>query len=406
LGILSLVFLSFSLLHIFYSRSALPESFFTFLTLLSFFISSVAIKGKRGNSSYFMFFIAGILLGCAFLSNRFRIFLFLFFIPWMLFRDKQPHQRHLVLIFLCAFFAVIGIYGACVPQISEYLGISLEPFWPHLQKNILWHAEKHFELLSLFTFPFYIFRFEGPAALFIFVSAIFFTRAKYPTNPFFTFVLLQFIIGSFIDEKPLRAMSPVLPFLAIISAAVFANLFSSLNNRFFQRTIWTFLFLVIIISVLNALPIVTFHTDHPKAVKWIQSDQNYDGPILSTSKSLTKSYAPYTRIAQLDARIKGYYSQGYQYMILDPGMILLGNYTGFWKKDTNRPTYSAILDYCQPIKSFPNYSTFLLELMLYEYTRPSFSQMHAFVQNLPPDAGRIYIYQTGPCIRNIEQHTK
>jgi len=386
----------------FYSRLALPETAGMVLTLgcLICYVSR-----HKGNVV-----LAGILAACAFLTNRYRVMMLPFFIlilEWGWLR-KARNQSHLQSLKSFLLFCIITAVSVAIYPVIVYIfrnfQIVLPAYLKGFHQSLASHALPSFHWQAFRVYTYYIYEFEGLAVLLLLGVGALFIRAPSSTWIPLCFVLLQIFGSAWVDEQVPRNLSIVLPFIAMVIALTFQNIYGYLKDSRTGRILFFLFCLACTASLMEkTLKVVTAKTDLLNVAAGVQ--QIYpQGQVITTNPS----YRVYNPAAQL---IFPFQNNGRKYapedftqdnpavFIFDPQAQILHKYHKIYNWDNN---YAAFVDglagHCPIVLFYENFNPYYRKRFIFEQVKVApFEFAKLFDEESFYEFGQILVFDLSRC---------
>ena len=386
-GILACALLAVLPSHVFYSRLGMQEALSTFLFCAAFYFYLSTPK------LHFKTFLSGFLFSCVFFTN-YRMILSPFFIVFSelfisLTERRLPNFRKLVWNTLTFFFFIFMI-GAIYNGANTNIAFAWMFYQAHLAKS-------KFDFINIFSFPYYIFRLESICfGLTLFANLYFIRKKQFKALFPFALVCLEMGLFTFAQEKGVRYLCVVMPFMAIASSAIIMYVFNMSTRRIFRYTFTLFLIILFSVHIYKSNKIIRFKTDHKNFMR----DLGVLDPkarILSSQKLLQQIHADEDMDVFGVPHLTRFYlalhlQRGSKYLVLDPQIYI--------SHTRNKKRFSLELDeylsfvkkYVPPEKTYPHFNQDMLERFVLEHNE-NLRQSLAFLKaNKNGELGRLYVY--------------
>lgn len=284
-AVLSMALLAVMPTHIFYSRLALQEAFTAFFFLLGMY----AYLFARGISV--RIFLAGICFAAVFFVN-YRMIIIPFFLGcaelyWSLSAGRRPAWGKWLCctgMFLALVFGIGALDGAANLRVT--FG------WMFHQSEL---ARGTFALLNLFSYPYYMWTFEGA----VFASAFWANgyllwRRRWPEA--FAFVLVLVFMGVFTlpQEKGVRYLTSALPFMAMAVAGVTWRMYADFPRKAIRAALVTAMVILFAGQLWAGFHIAGFTNDYRTAIADMRTRQP-GAKFVSTQSMIQKLYVEDTK---------------------------------------------------------------------------------------------------------------
>ncbi len=405
IGLLSAAVLGVSNLHIFYSRLAMPEMLNSFWVLLMvlFYLNAMA-KEKSGRWA----FASGVMMSFSFLTNVFRAGLMPIALLFMNFgiglpktfktnKDKTRWGLYLLTAVLSTVVLVFGLW-----QVLKIQGIWLSPYADAVKSYIGQHSSVVFSWPSFLYALSYIFFTEGKHYAVVFFWGLFFIRGRYST------LLPLLIIGpyvlawAFVDEKAIRALTPVLPFIAMYAAVTIYNIYGLFKPRS-RLLLMAAIGLLIVGQLVGLRKIYTFRSDLLPAIEYIKQ-KNAGARVLTTNQPIALAhdfdfhrYAQLTQQTEEEVRILN--RQGFNYLITDFVKYAVSSVNGSDGIHMN-PFVMKVEKNCIPLKTFPHFNEGLQRWMLMEVNQYA-GDVIWLDHHITNQTGQLRVYDLDRCLEKI-----
>ena len=393
IALLSALFLALLPSHVFYSRLGMQESLSALLFLgaiyLYLFPSSISWRIP----------VSAFLLSCVFFTNYRMIIAPVFLVAIELFesfKDKQPPQWKKLMIGIGVFVIIVWGVGSLYGGVNRYVTFG----WMTHQAQ---EAQGQRNLLSLFSYPYYVFALEGILFALLFWANTYFVVKKQWSKLFpFILVLIQMIGFSLAAEKGARYLCVVLPFMAV-AAAVSADFF--LNSA--RKKIYGIIIAVVCLGMtIESWKIAISSTDYAKAVHIVLA-HDPKAKMLSTQFLVEQLYVKDEKIIKdCPKNLSDFiilYQQGYHYLILDPQAYIS------WTKDAQRfsPPLIDFLEFIRaratPLVVLDHLNAPLLKRFVLDHNQ-NLTQSIKFLSSASGAGhGQIRIYDIGQCLLLLKQ---
>ncbi|HLF18007.1 MAG TPA: hypothetical protein VI749_03820 [Candidatus Omnitrophota bacterium] len=347
--------------HVYYSRLGLQETL-SALCLLAGFASYFFIKKFSVRV-----ICSGVFFALSYFSN-YRMFIFpllVGFVEMYLWLTERAsfNPRRFVWSMLTA--AIIIMFFGLLNNAGHFSTIF---FWMIRQGE---SAKGHFELYNLLSYPYAVFRLEGILfGLFFFVNMVFLIQRRWKITLPFCIALLYMMIFSFAHEKGLRYLCVVMPFMSMAVASSVVHLARMPRWAGLRAFVVALAFLMLLQQAGRANTIRTFSSDYQQAMKDALAN-GIDTKVLSTQSFVQNLYSPkrdnVKELPHQFSEIAVYYSQGYQYIMLDPQAYI--SYTQSKKRfDTALEDHlEFMLSNIKPVKEYDHFSDAMLERFVLEH---------------------------------------
>ena len=403
IGALSAAILAILPSHLYYSRLGLQEglSTFFFLTGIYFYIFPKRI--------YFRSFFSAIFFSCCYFTNYRMIiipFFILFYELYFYFlKSSSINFRKLIwttLIFLLVIFSVGSLYNG-VNTVTTFT-------WMSYQKYL---SKGQFDFFNFLSYPYYLFRLESIIfGIFFFLNITFCFQKKWKKAFPFVFVCTAMFIFSFPQEKGVRYLCFLMPFMAMAVATfidasinyIRTNELKIFKVQYFKVFFGVLIFLMFNIHVKKAIKIINFSSDYEYSMKWLLSE-NKNAKVISSQALVQVSYTEYDNMAEIPFYYRGLLflqKYGFNYLIIDPQAYI--SYT------LNKNRFSLrLLNYLDFIianvpaeKTFRHFNQDMLERFVLEHNENLKQSLNFLKANKNGELGHLNIYDVRKCIFAIE----
>jgi len=396
--------------HVFYSRLALPESMATFLVLICFLFYLFSQRGQRG-----FVYLAGLFGALAFLTIRWRVILLplmILLMEWDCYYPKGGFPvagRWRFTKFLLMLAGILLFYEAVLHIVNKQLAWPLPSYFESLGMNAQEHRWVWPSLWSFMTYPFYLLESEGLLMAALFFMGGFFLRHKPSTRLPFSFVLLQMLVSSLMDEKTARSLSVVLPFVAMTAAVVLLNL-----RDLFHRLKWKIAYPVVVAAVIASglsfsVLVLFFRSDYRAASRWIE-DTYTDSRILTVNPYNTILYSSDATVAVYSINsledLQAFHAKGYQTILVGPQKFIKKPNLEQEMEGSSPYFIERIEQICQPVKKFPHFTPILMKRFLFEHTNPDLPDLQRVLGSLNARSGQLMIYDIDSCLQELQRSTE
>jgi len=390
IALLSAAFLAISPSHIFYSRVALPESFNTFLFLLSTYFYLIAIEKKKKR----WVVLSAITGGLSILTNRFRSAILPLAIG-ILEMARAPRNFWRVIWYGILFTLSIVSVSSIISLWFSFYGVDLPPYFEGIKSNVIMHATTQLNLESVVTFPYYIMQTEGRHMAILALLSILFIRKPLSSLIPLSIFMLQLVCASAVDEKVARSLSSVLPFLSILTSISLYHIYQFVKNVPYQkRALSVLVVLILIINFLRAFTVTTYKSDMKEALVYIDK-QDTGAKIITSNPYKALVYWSSDRVLALSQehfrQLPQLYNSGVRYIILDILKYVPIDYIN----------YIDIERDCQPMLVYPGYSKSLINRLEFETNLPLAVKLNRN-ESITKDIGQLKIFELKPCLEHLK----
>ncbi|MFT5387713.1 MAG: 4-amino-4-deoxy-L-arabinose transferase-like glycosyltransferase [Candidatus Omnitrophota bacterium] len=398
IGLLTAGVLSVSSLHVFYSRVAMPET----LSMLLVTLSTLAYVYAKKKNNIIGLIIAGCLTSSAYLVNVFRIFLTPVILlciesgvglkntnkrQWMRWVSYAVTTLGLSVIVIPLLFGLLQDHGIWLVSYMKMMG-------KYADGHDLFKANWSAFLYSLT----YIFRIEGVHYLPIMIAGVCFWNHERSTKLPIIIVSLNMAMWFFVDEKALRALSPVLPFLAMIVAVTLFNSYQKFKSH--GRWVWVIGFVLLLSQCFYLQKVFTFRSDVSTAMQWVKA-QDSKAKIITTNQAQALAYdfdfGRYYQLRQNSMEsIQVLRKEGFSYLVVgfakymssagdkEDGGVGMNNFM------------QQIEQTCAPVKTFPHFNYSLQQWMMMEVNH-YLKNINWLRSNVDDKTGQLYVYDLNQC---------
>jgi len=407
-GLLSAALLAIFPSHIYYSRLALQESLTTFFFLLGlyYFLYPRKLHWKT--------FLSAGFLSLVFFANYRMIItpvLIGFCALWECFSRKEKFNIQKYIWHTVTFVAIIFLVG----NIDKGANTNITFAWMFHQANL---AQGHFDWINFFSYPYYLFRLESVFfGVFFFGNIYFIVRRQWAKLFPFAIVCLMMGLFSLSQEKGVRYLCAVMPFMVMAAAGLIVALMEDKKSpsvpffqrgKIFQRSLIVAVALMMGAHLVKGNAIAHFLTDYESSMQALV-ESNPRVKVLSTQHMVQKLYVDNEKDVAAAPRklnhLAMYYMQGYRYLMMDPQVYV--SYTA----DNNRftPELKGYLEFVSqnvvPVKTYSHFSPALLERFVLEHNE-NLPQSLAFLHaNKDGDLGQLKVYDIKECLAAIRNRS-
>jgi len=393
-GWLSLIMLAILPSHVFYSRLGLQEGLSTLLVLAGFYF--YIFPSRFGWRT----FLSGVLLAAAFFSNYRLIILPLWIVlteGWQAFAQKEKYQLRKVVWNVLTFFSCVFLIGALDGGKNTVITFG----WMFHQANL---AQKQFDLINLFSFPYYIFRLENWLFGLLFFGNLYFIVRKQWARLFpFLLVCLQMLIFSFASEKGARYMCVMTTFMVMAVASLLVSLYAG-SSREIKIAIFAGWLIMVSFLTFKSVQLALFRSDYFASAQYVL--QQAPGMKFVTTQNYVQNLFVHdpNRVLPCPTRIEKLiqlYRQGYRYLILDPQSYIS------WTENEERfnPRLAGYLGFLRatikPTKVFPHFNDLILERFVFDHNENLTRSIRFLNQSHRLGLGQIRVYDLGPTINQV-----
>jgi hypothetical protein len=405
LGLLSALFLAVSPLHVYFSRLALPEamSCLLFLGGMYFYL----IGQRRHDHNYII--LTGLVLALAVLTNRFRVMLFPLGIVLMEIVDSRRRSEQIIrrgkriLLFILSVIVTFVAFEIFL-YLLNFSGIHIQPYSSMLHSSFSRH-DAVFDPSSIALYPFYLLKTEGLLALALLAGGMFFVRAENSSLFPLGLVLIQVLVSSLVDEKALRAISVISPFMSILMAVCVFHVLQKFSGPQKSRVITGVVVVVIVgANVVNVKDVYSFRSDHFNAVNYVDENFEHTG-ILSLNAPMFRVFHESVRVDDLLPydlnRLSSAGLDGYGAIVLDPQLSVIKMWQGEGLVGKAPGLLGEIETKCHPKKIYDHFGESLMEVFIMEHNVHPYPELRSALGGVDASAGRIYIYSLEECVETL-----
>ncbi len=368
-GLLSALLLTFYPSHIYYSRLGLQETFSAFCFLVGFYCYVFPRKIS------YKTFLSGFFFSCVFFTNyRMIIIPVLIVCAELLTSYSQNEKIQIKKCFfaIATFISLIGLIFL-IGHFYQSKTASITIGWMFKQKDL---AKGHFDIINLFSYPYYLFKLESVFWGLLFFGNIFYFL-KYRKDKKRLYVLLPFVISiiqmaifSFPQEKGSRYICVVMPLIVMASSYLLYDLYSKNRDSLVRVIVVIFFILMLAVHVIKGVEIIQYKSDY-KTVMDIINAINPNLKVISSQNMIqnlyTKQGGQVKSLPDSRSMLPYYAKMGFRYLVIDPQAYI--SYT----KDGKRFSLE-LKDYLQfisahipPDKVFRHFNDSLLERFVLEH---------------------------------------
>jgi hypothetical protein len=315
------------------------------------------------------------------------------------FAEKNKiHWRQYVwhtLGFLSVVFIVGNLYGGANTRITFA--------WMFYQSQL---AQGHANVFNFLSFPYYLFSLEGFLFAMLFSGNFYYYLTKNYKKAFpLTLVLVQMILFSFAQEKGVRYVCVVMPFMVMAVSSLLVDLWEKYKSPVRWMTVVVFIMLIGQQLILDK-NILFSRTNHEVAVREIKL-LDPQAKILSSQFLLHKLYVK----EQGDVRalprnfkmLLFLYTQGYRYLIVDPQAYISLTQSGR-RFDPPLIDYLGFIDrVAVPVKVYPHLNTGFFKRFVLEHNEDLVQSIEFLRLNGNGKLGTLRVYDIGQCLALIKK---
>lgn len=385
--------------HVFYSRLGLQEALSGLCLLAGFYF--YLFPGRFGIRSI----LAGIFFALTYFSN-YRMFLIpglvLFAETWLWWSKERTFNVRRYVWSMMTFLLAVMIPGLA----NDGCHITFIFHWMLRQTA---SAKEHFDFISLFSYPYVMFRLESVLfGLFFFGNVFFLARKQRQKMLPFVLVILQMAVFSFAHEKGARYMAVVMPFMAM-AAAFSIREFLRVPRRSVRIAVAILAGLMLVQHLVRASRIQAFNSDYRESVETILA-RDPGAKILSTQALVQGLFAPdaedvkeppHAYGAVLAAR-----RAGYKYLILGPQVFI--SHTKNKKRFETRleDHLQFLLTEMTPIKEYPHFSDAMMERFVFEHNEDLRQSLEFLAANRREGLGKLRVYDIDASIAEVSKRMR
>ncbi len=397
IGLLSACMLAVMPSHFYYSRLGMQEGLSTFLFLAGMYFYFFP---KR---LHFRTFLSGIMFSGVFFTNYRMIILpvILLFVE-LIVSFPLGKKFNLQQYIWCTLTFLLIVFG--VGNIDQGANTNITFTWMFYQSHL---AKGRFAIINLFSYPFYLFYLESIFwGVGFFGNIYFLIKRKWREAFSFLLVCLLMIIFSFAQEKGVRYLCVVTPFMAIAVAVFIDALFKWRASIQWQRGVGVVLVMMLGVHVFKIVDIARFKSAYQQSIEDIRRvDQG--ARFLSTQFLIQKCYVKNRKdVLPVHKDLKvllAMYMNGYRYLVIDPqayiSMTEDGNRFSFKLKGV----YEFISKTIKPIKVYDHFNKHMLQRFVLEHNEHLLRSMTFINSNKDGQLGKLKVYDLRECIAAIQK---
>ncbi|HPN88575.1 MAG TPA: phospholipid carrier-dependent glycosyltransferase [Candidatus Omnitrophota bacterium] len=371
--------------HMFYSRLALQESLslFCFLVGVYFYLSSRGMNGRTFVSSFF--------LSLVFLSNYRMIIIPVimgFCELFISFSDKKKFDIRKYVYNTVTFLAIIFLLGSLDKGKNTYITFA----WMFHQSHL---AQGHFSWVNLFSYPYYLFKLESVFfGLFFFANLYFLWKKKWAYLLPFALSLFLMVLFSFPQEKGVRYLCVVFPFMAMAVAYMIDVLYQG-KKVFYKPLIAALVVIMFGQHLLKSREIILFKTDYATSIQDVLN-KDPKAKFLSTQEMIQKLFVLNSKDVieasnNFGVLLKSY-QDGYRYFILDPQAYVSLTEDKLRFSSQLAGPIEFIFKNMPPYKTYPHFSSFLLERFVLEHNEHLMRSIEFLRDSSKRGSAALYVY--------------
>jgi len=386
--------------HLYYSRLGMQEalSTFCFLAGMYFYLFPRTLSVKS--------FVAGLLLACVYFTNYRMIVIPLIvvlverFLSWS--EKKKFEWKHfgVTIVTFTVFVVVIGMLDK---------GANAKITWAWMTRQATL-AEGHFSFLNLFSYPLYLGKCESIFfALFFFANIEFVRKKEFGRLLPFGIVILQMVLFSFVQEKGVRYLCVVTPFMALAVAGFVDYFLNHSQSRNWNVAVGGMLVVMLLVLGFESRSLSAMSTDYETSM--VHIDQMKRGAkVLSSQPLVTKMFAQNKKAVKPLPKswneLLKLRAQGYRYLIVDPQVYI--SYTDKDKRFNFKliKYLNFITTYVKPIATYPHFNKRILERFVLEHNEDIIQSLHFLSQNKEGKLGVLRVYDIEQCLLVFEKMMK
>ncbi len=361
IALCSMLVLSILPSHVFYSHLGMQESLSTFLFLLGIFL--FCLRREFG----VMTVLSAIVITAVFFTN-YRMILatpFIILLEIILAAiDRRAIQWAKIAWHTGIFYALILSIGMINGGNTLFVTFG----WMFRQVHMA--ADIKPQLLSILSYPYYVFKLETVAVGFFCLCALgwVFTKNWLKALPIL-FVALQMFLFSLGADKGVRYGAFVLPFLALSCVLGIEFLATRCLKAISKHVVMWGALCVIIPMAMVSMSLATAQTDYQKAMAFVD-DKDAQAAVVATQPLLCQMFTQhYQRVLPLPDDIQGLaqlYQKGARYLIVDPQAYISWTANGARFTRPLKPFLQIIEERIQPVMAFDhiNHNPYLERFVL------------------------------------------
>lgn len=411
IGLFSAGALGLSVIHVFYSRIAMPEMMnMVWVILMVWFY----YKAKMDNKIGLNFCLSGLMMGLCLLTDVFRAGL----IPLCLVLIEcgvgcpKKFRENINLIRLLSFFLIALISSVVLIMVIwpvlKMQGIWLTPYLDIIQSYVNQHTQASSTNWTAVKYAFgYISFAEGWQYLILAVLGLFFVRSTKSTLMPFLIVLIYILSWVFVDERAIRALTPVLPFIAIYIGLTFYHLYNIFQSK--ERALFfVVLALFVGVQVSSIKKVYSYHSDLQPAMEYIKG-KDPKARILMDSQSIAVAFDfDFYRYGQLthqtEEDVRALTKVGFHYLITDFVKFAVNSVAVDGRVALN-PFVTKVEKNCNPIKEYPHFNESLERWMLMEVNQYT-DDVRWLDEHISDRTGRLRIYDLDRCLIKLTEASR
>ena len=296
------------------------------------------------------------------------------------------------------FFSIIFLLGNLDRGANTFINFA----WTFRQMEL---AKGSFDAVNLLSYPYYIFYLSGFLAGLLFFGNVYFIYKKAYKELFpFTIVMAQMFLFSFSQEKGLRYLCVVMPFIWVAVSLFIIYFWNNYRNYYFRIILCALAIFFIAHRVAKSWEVINFTTDYESSMADLRME-DANVKVLSTQYRLHQLFAQ-KRIFVLavpnDFRyLIVLYLKGYRYLMIDPQAYI--SYTQDGKRFSLKlQNYLEFISRrIKPYKIYPHFSKALLERFVFEHNENLMQSIRFLRANQDGHLGQLRVYDIRECLEAV-----
>lgn len=373
--------------HVFYSRLGMQETMCTCLLLIAFYFYFFPRKFSWKS------IVAGVFFGLAFFSN-YRLIILPALIGvgeiWLCFAEQRPFDvRKYVWTVTVFLIMVFGVGGLLFGGVNTFFVFA----WIFHQRHL---ASPEFDVINFLSYPYYIFRLEHwTFGLMFFGSVFLFRRKRLRELMPFVLVIANMAAFSLPEEKGVRYMCVMYPFMVMSAAYVIDRVFGLLTTRP-RRFFWgSFIVVMTWLLMIQSYHLAQGTSSYDDSTAFLLT-QNPDVKFLSSQEEIHRVFVPDPeQVKIVPPSLAGLFrdhADGYDYLIIEPQAYLALTQTKRRFEPELVGHYEYFRRHIQPVRVFDHFDRYMLERFVLENSSNLVRSTEFLRLAESRGLGKLYIY--------------
>lgn len=398
MGLLALVLMCTFPSHVYYSRLGLQEALSTclFLAGIYFYLFPRKLNYRT--------FLSGFLFACVFYTNyRMIVIPFLIFSCelFMSFAEKKkPHFQRLIwnILTFTAFVVLVG-------NVDQGANTEIVFAWIFYQAGLA--TGDNFDFINMLSYPYYIFKLESVIfGLFFFGNIYYLVKRRWRDALPFFLVMVQMVLFSFAQEKGVRYVCAVMPFMVISVASLVYHLYQEYQHKNVRLVIGLLFTVMIFWHSYKVAYIMGVTTDYDRSINQLVKNKP-NVKVMSSQPLIQKMYTPNpSQVIGVPRQLRfvyALYMNGYEYLIIDPQAYISYTKDGLRFKQQFEGYLDFVDNYVNPTAIYPHFNKILLERFVLEHNQNLRRSLQFLRASKTKDFGLMKIYSVREILTKIVQ---